>query len=290
MMAKSKNKSRNSKKPKKQITKRLGLAKYIKPNIKKKRPAPKSEAEDHKPDQEKIRHVVCKNTKGLSLIDKCKQQMSSSLLRLYDEKLYTNDAGGVPLDKTSFLKYHEAYASVSESWPTKPIDYIVKFIRRHFLTKKPANKFKFADVGCGSEPLLKMKLPSKAKVVSFDLVSTHEHVIEANMAQLPLEDQSIDIAVYSLSLMAKNLGHLILEAKRILKTGGSLLIVEVTSRFEGREKEFADRLERIGLKKKSMTALKPNDYFIFFHFTKEDSKTYYPRLEIQLKPCVYKTR
>lgn len=288
-MAKSKDKLNESKNTKKQIKKRLGLAKYIKSNVKRRRPAPKDESNDQKSDREKTQRV-CKKTKGLSLVDKCKQQMSSSLLRLYDEKLYTHDAGEIPLDKASFLAYHRAYAAVSKNWPIKPIDYIVRFIRRHFLTKNPADKYNFADVGCGSLPLLKMKLPPKSNVLSFDIVSTHKDVIEANMAQLPVEDQSVDIAVYSLSLMAKDLGNLILEAKRILKIGGSLLMVEVTSRFEGREKEFADRLEKIGLKKKSMSALKPNDYFTFFHFTKEDSKTYYPRVDIQLKPCVYKAR
>lgn len=269
---------------------RLGLAKFIKPNKKNKKKGPKPEKEDEKHDLEKNYPVVSKKTKGLSLVDKCKQQMAASLLRLYDEKLYTHEAGELPFDKNKFLAYHEAYATVSENWPTKPIDYIVKFIKRHFLAKKPLHKYKFADVGCGSEPLLKKKLPSKANVVSFDIVSAHEDVIEANMQHLPIEDNSIDVAVYSLSLMAKNLGQIILEARRILKIGGSMLIVEVTSRFEGRERGFVERLEKVGLRKKSMSALKPNEYFTFFHFTKEDSKNNYSHPNIQLKPCVYKAR
>lgn len=286
-MAKMKGKSITKVKPRK---KTLGLAKFIRTSNKNKKREPQLEKEAKQHVPKKNSPTVSKNKRGVGLVDRCKQQMSTSLLRLFDEKLYTHEAEEQPLDKNKFLAYHEAYATVSEKWPTKPIDHIVKFIKRHFLAKKPIHKYKFVDVGCGSEPLLKKKLPPKANVLSFDIVSTHKDVTEANMQHLPIEDNSIDVAVYSLSLMAKNLGHIILEAKRIIKTSGSLLIVEVTSRFEGREKGFVDRLEKIGLKKKSMNPLEPNGYFTFFHFMKEDSRIDYPRLNIQLKPCVYKAR
>ena len=228
--------------------------------------------------------------KKLSLLERCKLQRSSSLLRLMDEKLYTNESRDMNLDKDQFIAYHRAYSSVSEKWPIKPIDYIVKFIKKRLFTKRPAHKYKLADIGCGCEPLLKMKLPSKAKVQSFDLVSTHKDVIEANMNDLPLPDESVHCVVYSLSLMAKDLGNILIEAKRVLKLGGSMLIVEVTSRFEGKEKRFIEKLEKIGFKKKCMTTMKPNNYFTFFHFTKINCETKYASLRIELKPCAYKAR
>lgn len=292
-MAKAKKKANTKKgdraKVKKKTFKKIGLAKYIQTDSSKSRQPKKVPDVNQKCDIKlKKKNVL---SKELGLIDRCKLQMSSSLLRLVDEKIYTSDTSDI-LDREKFLAYHDAYKSVSKSWPTKPIDFIVKFIKRRLLVKKPVHRLKFADVGCGQEPLLKMKLPQKAKVQSFDIVSIHEDIVEANMEKLPIDACSIDCAVYSLSLMAKNLGTVILEAKRILKLGGSLLIVEVTSRFEGHEERFIGKLHKLGLKKKSMVGLKPNNYFTFFHFTKIDTNLDFPKscLNIELKPCVYKAR
>lgn len=298
----AKKKKTDKKAKKKKQVKKLGLAKFIPPNKKpkkQKQPVARNDdqgdpaAQTNEPQKPKQKVINLKSKqKDMSLIERCKLQMSSSLLRLVDEKLYTNDSSNISLDKDEFLTYHQAYEKTSESWPTKPIDFIVKFIKKRLFTKRPANKFKFADVGCGKLPLLKLKLPSKTSVQSFDLVSTHKDIVAANMDRLPLDNEAVHCAVYSLSLMARNLGTILMEAKRILKINGSLLIVEVTSRFQGRERRFIAKLERLGLKKQSMTTLKPNGYFTFFHFSKLDNETNYPPsfLNIELKPCVYKAR
>jgi ribosomal RNA-processing protein 8 len=47
----------------------------------------------------------------------------------------------------------------------------------------------------------------KATVVhSFDLVSPSPHVVAADIAHVPLEDASVDIVVFCLSLMGTNIG------------------------------------------------------------------------------------
>lgn len=283
-------------KKKKRPAKKLGLAKYLSTGNKstKVKTPPVPENSESKKDVAPSKSIPNPKNKqkDLSLVDRCKIQMSSSLLRLMDEALYTSDTKNISLDKDKFEAYHKAYASVCENWPTKPIDYIVKFIRKRLLPRNSIKKMKFADVGCGREPMLKKKLPSKAKVVSFDLISAHKDISEANMEKLPIETDTITCAVYSLSLMAKNLGQILIEGKRILKIGGSMLIVEVTSRFEGNERKFISKLERIGLKNRSVAELKPNGYFTFFHFTKADNELDYSCscLDIQLKPCMYKIR
>lgn len=289
----SKDKNQHVKKKK---IKKLGLAKFLPTN----RPQPKKKTDqsgvtddvESQSNLEKKTVLVRDDKKNLTIVDKCKLQMSSSMLRLIDEALYNSEARSISIDKDKFLAYHKAYASVCNKWPIKPIDFIVKFIKKRLIVRKPIHKLKFADVGCGVEPLLKKKLPPKAKVLSFDLVSAHEDVIEANMEKLPLDNASVHCVVYSLSLMAKNLGNIIIEGKRVLKTAGSMLIVEVTSRFEGNEKKFIAKMEKLGLKQKSMRTLEPNGYFTFFHFSKMDDILDYSSsaLNIQLKPCTYKSR
>lgn len=236
---------------------------------------------------------MSKNTpKRLSLIEKAKLQMSSSLLRMVDESLYTSESSAIRLDRDEFINYHKAYSQVSNKWPLKPIDYIIKFIQKRRIGKKPLHKLKFADIGCGPKPLLKQKLPKGVKVQSFDLVSTHKDIVEANMANLPIENSSVDCAVFSLSLMPQDLGKILLEAKRVLKMNGSLIIVEVTSRFDGKERRFVNQLKRIGFAIKSTKALSPNSYFTFFHFKKTDMLIEYSRsdMNIRLKACSYKAR
>lgn len=80
-----------------------------------------------------------------------------------------------------------------------------------------------ADVGCGDAKIAE-RLGHNYKVFSFDLVSKNENIIAADMANLPLENESVDIAVYCLSLMGINLNHFIREANRIIKIGFNFLI------------------------------------------------------------------
>lgn len=75
-----------------------------------------------------------------------------------------------------------------------------------------------ADIGCGDAKIAE-KLGDRFTVYSFDLVAINERVVVANMSNLPLEKDSVDVAVYCLSLMGINLNHFIREANRIIKIG-----------------------------------------------------------------------
>lgn len=54
-----------------------------------------------------------------------------------------------------------------------------------------------------------------------------------DVKSVPLLDEAIDIAVFSLSLMGKNWPDYIKEAKRCLATNGYLLIAETTKSMKG---------------------------------------------------------
>jgi len=107
-----------------------------------------------------------------------------------------------------------------------------------------------ADLGCGEgnlELLLKKNKLIK-EVHSYDLVPVKPHVKVCDMANLPLGDSSVDIAVFCLSLMGTNYIDFIFEAIRILRINGIIIISEVTSRFAC-ERVFMDMLDAMGLKK-----------------------------------------
>ena len=86
------------------------------------------------------------------------------------------------------------------------------------------------------------------EVHSFDLVPVKPHVKVCDMANLPLGDASVDIAVFCLSLMGTNYLDFVFEAVRILRMSGIIIISEVTSRFAC-ERIFMDMLSAMGLKK-----------------------------------------
>jgi hypothetical protein len=62
------------------------------------------------------------------------------------------------------------------------------------------------------------------RVYSFDHVPINDKVTACDMKKVPLADEALDVAVFSLSLMGKNWQEYIKEAKRCLVTNGILII------------------------------------------------------------------
>lgn len=74
----------------------------------------------------------------------------------------------------------------------------------------------FADFGCG-EARLSASVPHK--VHSFDLVAANENVTACDMAQVPLDNKSVNVAIFCLSLMGTNVNDFLIEANRVLTVG-----------------------------------------------------------------------
>ncbi|XP_015788783.1 25S rRNA (adenine(645)-N(1))-methyltransferase [Tetranychus urticae] len=225
----------------------------------------------------------------------CKKHLEYSQFRAMNEFIYSNNSRSgfdYMKDADRFNKYHEAYEEIVRKWPVKPVDYIVKKIEE-FAGPDWEKEWVIADLGCGKKPTIKQKLP-KAKVHSFDAVSRHHDIIASDITKVPLEDHSIDIAVYSLSLMATNIKDLICEANRLLRKKGILMIAEVSSRFEDESVDkFQEKLKQYGFEVVEKQFLPPNDFFVFILATKKKSlkKENISELPaITLKPCLYKPR
>ena len=66
------------------------------------------------------------------------------------------------------------------------------------------------------------------------------------MKSVPLSDEAIDIAVFSLSLMGRNWPDYLKEAKRRLATNGYLLIAETTKSMKGRLAKLKEVIQKQG--------------------------------------------
>jgi len=160
-----------------------------------------------------------------------------------------------------------------------------------WLKSRPPN-WKVADLGCG-DATLATAVPQK--VHSFDLVSTVSGVIACNMSNLPLRKESIDVAVFCLSLMGTDYGEFLEEAARVLTQTGWIWIAEVQSRFvdaSGRSvlNEFIAAVTQLGFTLKKQDA--SNSHFLLLQFQGKKGRTPGPYLLQwpKLRACQYKKR
>ncbi len=195
------------------------------------------------------------------------ERLTSSRFRELNEELYTQSS---QLSYEQFTKhpelfdqYHVGFRKQVLEWPLNPVDVIYKKITSSWKedTNDVGQERKstvVADFGCGdaklAERLLALRIGKDGqslvqlsgkkssngkesscpfKVHSFDLVSGGNPLVTpADMSNVPLPNETVDVAVYSLALMGTNVADFVREAWRVLKFNGVLRVAEVRSRFE----------------------------------------------------------
>jgi ribosomal RNA-processing protein 8 len=182
-----------------------------------------------------------------------------------------------------------------EQWPVNPVDVIAKWLVTNFRKQSPCV---VADFGCGDAALAQKLVGYNHKgtcpfrVHSFDLVASSDAVTACDMANVPLENKTVDVAVFCLSLMGTNLADFLREAHRVLKDTGILKIAEVRSRFESTDKkdelnEFVQVLDKLGFK--CLKTDRSSKMFVVLECKKTGKK---PKVDLTFtaKPCIYKRR
>lgn len=212
------------------------------------------------------------------------ENLKGSRFRFINEQLYKCEGKDAlklfDEDKEAFLAYHEGYRQQVQRWPRNPLERMIKAIK-----KMPVSTV-IADFGCGEARLAK-EVPQEVK--SLDLVALAPDVIACDMASTPLKDDSIDVAVYCLSLMGTNLKDFFLEANRVLKPRGTLKIAEVASRFDN-VKNFVQNVEKCGFQVVNQDLGDKLFYYFNFKKTGKVSKKSKEVKDFTLKPCLYKKR
>lgn len=181
--------------------------------------------------------VNTKFTMSLSSFQaKLQARLAGGHFRYINERLYTQsgDESFKMMQKSPelFTAYHEGFRKQVKDWPLNPLDLMIKEVQ-----KFPAGTV-VADFGCGEAQLAATVMP-RIKVHSFDLVAPpgNKYITSCDCSNVPLPDNSVDIAIFCLSLMGTNYQDFLTEANRVLKPNGYLFIAEVRSRFEIADKE-----------------------------------------------------
>ena len=114
--------------------------------------------------------------------------------------------------------YHTRMNELETNWQVNPREECIKYLKINL----PQGSI-LADFGCGQAKLADA-LKQIHTVHSYDHIAINRNVIACDMSQIPLNDDTLDAAIFSLSLMGKNLKDYITEAYRTLKLGGQLII------------------------------------------------------------------
>ncbi|CAD5120374.1 DgyrCDS8946 [Dimorphilus gyrociliatus] len=285
-------KPRNRKKNRKEsdVTKNRNLAKeadkeelaseineFQKKINRKRKVAEIKEEQPNKPNK-----VAKTSPKTTTLKSRMTNRLNAARFRFINEQLYTQTGEDsmkmFQEDDEAFHVYHTGFASQVEKWPVNPVDLAIEYIKKG----KP-NQI-VADFGCGDA---KIARSVKNKIYSFDLIALNDKITVCDMTKVPLADNSINIAVFCLSLMGTNLSSYILEANRVLANRGTLLIAEVVSRFNNID-AFKRKLEKYGF-----DLINKKTYKMFVWMELKKTKRVNPGKslpDIKLSPCLYKKR
>ena len=169
-----------------------------------------------------------------------------------------------------FTEYHEGFRRQVDVWPENPVDGYISDIKARAKARSPPrernqpvtpaqlplprgtnpsnskssssnsnNKMcTIADLGCGDAKLAAALQPLKHKlrldIRSFDLQTGGSPLVtRADVANLPLADGTVDVAIFCLALMGTNWIDFVEEAYRVLRWKGELWVAEIKSRFAG---------------------------------------------------------
>lgn len=196
-----------------------------------------------------------------------RQKLTSARFRHLNQTLYTTaSASSFDLfaqNPELFEEYHAGFRQQVAVWPENPVDGYVEELQKrgrlgqacghrkgkeHHILSGPqtmdtgtqplprtGSVCTVADLGCGdaklAQQLATLQKKLKLRILSFDLYSQNPSVTKADIANLPLKDGEVDIAIFCLALMGTNWVDFIDEAWRVLHWRGELWVAEIKSRF-----------------------------------------------------------
>ncbi|MEZ4287356.1 MAG: zinc-ribbon domain-containing protein [Polyangiales bacterium] len=133
--------------------------------------------------------------------------------------------------------YHTMYQELRKAWEVVPFQEEIQWLQQR-------EAFEVGDFGCG-EALIADAVSERHRVHSFDHVAINENVHACDLASVPLDDGSLDVAIFCLSLMGSNFTDYIREAHRCLRLDGDLHIWEPAS-YMNEPAQFCADLSKLG--------------------------------------------
>ena len=137
-------------------------------------------------------------------------------------------------DPELWHKYHEIAEENEQSFPEDDIPRN-RIIRELDKIKTKRSK-QVVDMGCGRAQIAqRYQGDPRFNFTNYDHISSNEHVIQCDISNIPLEEDSVEICILSLAMWGSNCEEYIKESNSILETGGKLYIIEPTKRWSEKD-------------------------------------------------------
>ena len=131
-------------------------------------------------------------------------------------------------------KYHEISEENEQSFPEHEIPR--NRIIQEFNKIKTKRTKQVVDMGCGKADIAKyFDSDPRFQFINYDHISSNDTVESCDIANTPLEDDSVEICILSLAMWGSNCREYIQEANRILESNGKLYIIEPTKRWSEKD-------------------------------------------------------
>ncbi len=127
-------------------------------------------------------------------------------------------------DRVEWDHYHEMYEENRKSWTVVPMEEMIKVFSER-------SDYVIGDFGCGKAQIHDA-LKDNHVVHSFDHVAYNQNVVACDFSHTPLDNETLDHAIFCLSFMGNAIGKYLLEASRTLKLDGKIHIIEPTKTFK----------------------------------------------------------
>lgn len=192
-------------------------------------------------------------------IDTYRRRMSAfgELNQKWNTRNSTTTFEKIKTSSKTWHDYHKEYRAIRKNWTPEETPFNVIGEKINKLNKE---HLIVGDFGCGDN-LLRKEIKNEIK--AFDMYAVDDTITIADITNLPLDDMSLHIGVFSLSLMGANYKKALKEAKRVIVSGGRLFVAEPLTRWENREdgiNELKFEIECEGFEVINMTT---NDKFLF---------------------------
>jgi hypothetical protein len=182
----------------------------------------------------------------------------SAMNRTWNQSRSSTTQTRLQQNPEEWAQYHTLYREARKDWSVVPFEEFIRWAQQR-------SDYVIGDFGCGEAKVAEV-LADRHTVHSFDYVAANDDVVACDMTKTPLEDGTLDVALFSLSLMGANFTDYLREAWRVLKLDGQLHIFEATSRFGDRE-AFVAGLKQLGF---AIVEVRDAWKFTYIHALKTD--------------------
>jgi superfamily II DNA or RNA helicase len=175
-----------------------------------------------------------KETKENKESDKEKRERVKSELSVLHQKYKTLKSSNLKQtfheDIQLWHNYHQISEDNEKSFPEDeiPRNRIIQELNKI----KTKRRKLVVDMGCGKAHISDYyKDDNRFEFINYDHVAVNDKVIECDISNIPLEDDSVELCILSLAMWGSNCREYIMEADRILESSGKLYIIEPTKRW-----------------------------------------------------------